>query len=170
MPLAKILTLACLFLSGLPAPAASALPARALGCNGCGGSGGSNSASGGSCGGFVSIDVTVTPGKCRWLFNPDSWSLKCNQSTGCSVTVERSWGGLGSGTTLDFCITLDGETLCIAPKPVVDASGGGSSTIASPPMTCGEQPRVYSIGNPACGLSTSATSTCAQCVGSVPGG
>ncbi len=156
------LTLAAVFFSAPATPVAKAalLPQ----CTGCTGSGGSSSSSGGSCGGFVSISVTLSGGKCRAVHFYEPWSVSCAAISACTPTVNRSWSGLPSGSELDFCILVGNEELCLAPKPTVGPSGGGSDSRSSSGISCGSS-RSFSIGSSDCGLSASTDASCSACTG-----
>ncbi len=170
MMLTRTWMLALLIPFGMPAPAVAPVPVPVVQCNGCTGMGGSNSASGGTCGGFVSINVVVNSGKCKWFFSPD-WMITCRQIYGCTPQVDRSWSGLDPGSTLDFCITTGDETMCLDPKPVASSGGSGSDSRPSSSLLCQDGgTRTYSVASPSCGLSASATGSCSSCTGSVPNG
>jgi hypothetical protein len=171
----RILTVLALAALGLPAPATSArraaAAALATSCDGCMGSGGSSAASGGSCGGFVSIEITVSPGRCKWFFSPDPWTVACSQKSGCTPTVQRTWSGLDAGAGLDFCVTVGSETMCVDPKPQVGGSGSGSDSRPSAELPCVDGfPRLYSVSAPGCDLTTSASASCSACIGSLSDG
>jgi len=151
------------------APASSASPAAAVPqCAGCSGGGGSSSASGGSCGGFVSVSVTMTSGRCRVFHFYEPWSVACASTQGCTPTVQRSWSGLTPGSVIDFCVGVGQEVLCLDPKPVVGSSGAGSDSRSSSPMSCSNDPagsRSFSVSSASCGLSAAASASCTGCSG-----
>src|SRR6185295_323154 len=165
MPIARIVTvlsLTALAFCASAAPAARA--AHPVQCQGCKGSVGGSSTSGGSCGGFLSINVTLSKGKCAWVHSYEPWTISCESFVGCLPAVTRSWSGLPAGSDVDFCITLGPDELCLDPKPSVGSSGGGSDSRSSGPIECGTS-RNFSLGSAACGLSVSTDATCASCSG-----
>ena len=91
--------LACGLIASFAAvPNAAALQS----CSGCVGTGDSNSDSGGSCGGTVTIEVNVEPGKCRWFLSYEDWIPRCGQQKGCKPTVKRNCAGMSANTQLNF--------------------------------------------------------------------
>lgn len=150
------------------ASAASPLPRAAApvqGCNGCAGSGGSSSASGGTCSGFVSVNVTVAGGKCQWVKTFDPVFISCSSVRQCRPTVERSWSGLEPGSTLGFCVTSGEELWCLEPAPEVGGGGSGSDSRPSAPFGCAST-LSFSISSASCGLSAAVAASCSGCGGS----
>jgi hypothetical protein len=153
-----------------PRPASARGPASPLpvdtGCVGCEGTGGTATASGGSCGGTVTIAVVMIDGACKWTLGGEPGELFCQQITGCLPEITRSWSGLPSNSVLDFCVELEGQELCLNPKPMAGPSGSGSSTRNSARQDCSNDAgntRLYSVQSDACGLMAAAESRCSAC-------
>lgn len=165
MPLMRPFFLAgtLLLLSPSIAPLAPAAAAQA--CTGCTGIGGSASASGGTCGGLVTITVNVQDGSCKILSGEEPGDIQCRPTRSCVPTVTRTWSGLAPATPLDFCVVLQGETLCVNPKPS-SGSGTGNDTRPSSSMGCKGEPsntRSFTVGSSSCGLFASAQAMCSSC-------
>lgn len=166
----RILSCIVLSLSALPmplapaAPSASPLPDTAcVGCQGAGG--GLATASGGSCGGSVSISVTMQPGTCKFVMTSEFGLFDCRPVKGCKPTVARSWSGLAAGSELDFCLTLEGQKFCLVNPPSA-GTGSGSDTRDSASMTCDSgTSRTFSIESASCGLFAATQTTCSSCDG-----
>lgn len=166
-PTPLLAALASLFLLSAPTPRFAQVNGPGTGCSGCVGSGSASSSSGGTCGGMVSITVTMTPGKCRWVIG-ELEDLSCRQAKGCVPEISRSWSGLTPNSELDFCIQLEQDELCLAPKPSAGIAGSGSDTRSSAAIACSDDPanaRTFSIRSDSCGLSASATTACSGCSG-----
>jgi hypothetical protein len=142
---------------------ASAAAPPYQGCNGCQGSSASATASSTTCGGSVSIQVSMESGKCRWLLQPDPEQFFCRQTKACTPHVGRSWAGLPAGTALRFCTTLLGQEYCLDPQPNAGI-GTGSDDRNSADMNCGDEPRDFSISAPSCGVTATVTAGCARCL------
>lgn len=163
-----LLLLSSFFLFSSAAPSAPQLSGAASGCDGCAGSGGSSASSGGSCGSaMVSITVTVTSGKCKWVLG-ELEDLSCGQARGCVPQVTRSWSGMGANSPLDFCVQIEDDLLCLSPAPNAGVTGSGSDSRASAAMGCSNSSantRSYSVSSPTCGLTASAQAGCTGCNG-----
>lgn len=152
------LSLLCLSAPALHAP---------QGCGGCRGNGGSGTASGGSCGGVVSISVTIEKGTCKWITEEDDGIPACRQVQGCLPIVTRTWAGLPPELPLDFCVELMPEGLmCLSPQPTSKTGAGIDPSRASARMPCENgATRTFLIRAPDCGLEAAAQATCSSCSG-----
>jgi hypothetical protein len=140
-------------------------PLRTQTCTGCVGSANSATVSGGSCGGLVSIQVNVQSGHCKVLSGEEPGDIQCRPSRNCVPTISRSWAGLEPWSDLDFCVVLNGQRLCVFPKPTA-GPGAGSESRDSAAMECSSEPsnaRWYSIESPSCGLFATAKGECSAC-------
>ena len=137
------------------------------GCDGCIGVGGTSSASGGTCGGAVTITVTVERGMCRWFWGEEPDLLLCMQTRPCKPKVTRTWSGLPADSSVDHCVIIGGEKLCLSPKPSAGPSGSGSSVRDGPNMSCTGIGTIFTVESTACTLTASVTATCSQCSGDI---
>ena len=103
------------------------------GCGGCTGTGGTSSASGGSCGGLITVSVSMEAGNCKWV-SDDLGVQVCRETKGCKPTVTRHWEGLPPNVKVDYCVTLGGDELCLKPPPSSGPGGSGTDIRASAPM------------------------------------
>jgi hypothetical protein len=141
------------------------LPLPAQSCTGCVGTGDSDSDSGGSCDGLVQITVTVAPGHCKVLSGEEPGDIQCRPNRNCVPTITRTWTGLEPGSVMDFCVVLNGERLCLYPKPTA-GNGSGSDNRPSATIECSDDPanaRSYSVESPSCGLFATAQGKCSAC-------
>src|SRR5262245_22573159 len=92
-------------------------PPHPQSCTGCEGTANSATVSGGSCGGIVSITVTVLNGHCKVLSGEEPGDIQCRPNRRCVPNVTRAWTGLDAGSLLDFCVVLNNERLCVFPNP-----------------------------------------------------
>lgn len=138
-------------------------------CPGCIGLGGSSAVSGGTCGGSMSISVTMRAGACKWMGTEEPLFVICTPVSNCLPTVTRQWSRLAANSELQFCVTEGGQTFCLIPPPNAGPSGSGEDSRPSATMQCNDQtPRIFSISSASCGLSASAEAICTSCV-NLPG-
>lgn len=147
-----------------PAPAAAPAPPQA--CVGCLGAGGTGVSSGGTCAGIVSISVQTGSGQCKWFLTDEPLLFECRETVGCDTTIVRSWSGLPTGSVVEHCVKVGGESLCLKKKTLVDEDGGGGSTRTGPMLPCQEESMMtFQVASEDCGLSAEVTPTCSSCVG-----
>lgn len=160
------LSLASLFLLGLPARSAPPTVPADTNCIGCQGIGGVEATATNAAGGTLSISVAFpVPGECKWLLTDEFSIPSCRPVRGCDPLVTREWEGLPPGTPLKFTITMEGHTLVLQNPAVANTgSGTGANDFDSAEMPCDESKvRTFGVECVPCGMAVSTQVRCSSC-------
>lgn len=118
-----------------------------------------------ACQGMVSIEVSITNGKCVDFNDPICGCvIGCEETKTCEATIIRSWSGLSPNENLEICFHVgSAPEWCQTPPITTGPTGSGTwQPNRKMPMHCTGETWEWSIES-ACGLRADVNGACSEC-------